>query len=128
MLLNVYLHHHLDRRWRRKHADVPLLRWADDLLVLCRTQEEAQQVYQDLKSLLLPAGMRLKSDPERAIHDLAGGDRAEWLGFRLSKGAGGLKVTLTDKAWKSLSDNLGQAHEKNDAPLQASWRRPPTTV
>ncbi len=39
LLLNVYLHHFLDKKWRRLHPDATLIRWADDLLVLCREQE-----------------------------------------------------------------------------------------
>ena len=42
LLLNLYLHHHLDKPWRREHPDVPLIRVADDILLLCRTVEEAR--------------------------------------------------------------------------------------
>ena len=38
LLLNLYLHHLLDVRWRTLHPDSPLLRYADDLLLLCRMQ------------------------------------------------------------------------------------------
>jgi hypothetical protein len=50
-----------------------LLRWADDLLILCRTQEQAQQAYQDLTQLLPPIGMTLKGKAEQAIHNLGNG-------------------------------------------------------
>jgi integrase len=39
LMLNLYLDHFLDRVWRRLLPDTPLLRSADDLLVLCRTEE-----------------------------------------------------------------------------------------
>ena len=60
LLLNLYLDHHLDRRWRMRHPDLPLIRVADDILVLTRNQEEAQQTWTDLREMLLPAGMPLK--------------------------------------------------------------------
>jgi hypothetical protein len=102
LLLNLYLHHLLDRRWQRQHSDMALLRWADDLLVLCRTQEQAQQAYNDLKRQLLPIGMTLKGKAELAIHNLGVGDSAIWLGYRLSRDGGGLKATMTENAWQSL--------------------------
>jgi retron-type reverse transcriptase len=120
LLLNLYLHHHLDRKWRRQHPDVPLLRWADDLLLLCRSQEQAVKAYQGLNSLLLPAGMKLKGTPEQAIQDLQSGCRAEWLGYQLGRDEESMKVSLTEKAWKSLSMKLELCHEKDGSPLRAA--------
>src|SRR5262249_2770524 len=60
LLLNLYLHHHLDRKWRASQPDVPLIRYADDLLLLCESPEEAAQAYDDLKDLLQPTGMVIK--------------------------------------------------------------------
>ena len=119
LLLNVYLDHFLDRKWRRQHPDVTLLRWADDVLILCRTREEARQAYRDLGRLLLPTGMRLKATPEQAIHDLGSGDHAEWLGYRLQMERNGLKAHLTEKAWRSLEEKLGLCHEKDSSPIRA---------
>jgi group II intron reverse transcriptase/maturase len=119
LLLNVYLTHFLDRRWRRLHPDVPLIRWADDLLLLCRTRDAARQAYQGLTRLLTPAGMALKATPEQATHDLANGGRVDWLGYQFGKDAEGLKVSTTEKAWKSLRENLELAHTKAGSPIQA---------
>jgi hypothetical protein len=113
LLLNVYLNHFLDRRWNKLFAGVPLLRWADDVLVLTRTKQEALQAYQGLKRLLLPAGMRLKGTPEQAVHDLQGGAEVIWLGYRLCRNKGGLEVSLTERSWKRLSERLELCHEKD---------------
>jgi hypothetical protein len=64
--------------------------------------------------------MRLKSEPEQAVHDLGRREQAEWLGYRLSQGDGRLKVNLTEDAWRSLSKKLGQAHDKADSPTRAN--------
>jgi hypothetical protein len=119
LLLNLYLHHLLDRRWQRQHPDMALLRWADDLLVLCRTQEQAQQAYNDLQRLLLPIGMTLKGTAEQAIHNLGNGNPAIWLGYQLLRDGGGLKVSLTEDAWQSLTQNLELCHTKPGSPLRA---------
>jgi RNA-directed DNA polymerase len=119
LLLNVYLHHFLDRKWRRLHPDVVLIRWADDLLVLCRTRTEAIQAHEDLERLLRPAGMQVKGTPERTVHDLSSGAAAEWLGYRLSKGVKGLKVRIAEGAWRSLTQHLEDCHRKDESPLRA---------
>jgi retron-type reverse transcriptase len=119
LLLNVYLNHCLDRPWNKLHPDVTLIRWADDLLVLCRSVEEAQQAYQDLTRLLLPTGMRMKSSPEKAVCNLGNGSHVDWLGYRLAKEGDEVKVYLTDKAWTSLQDKLELDHTKVGSPLRA---------
>jgi hypothetical protein len=63
--------------------------------------------------------MRLKSTPEQAVHDLKSGEHADWLGFRLSEEGGRLKVSLTEKAWASLAEQLELAHERDSSPLRA---------
>ena len=119
LLLNAYLNHVLDRRWNKLFAGVPLLRWADDVLILTRTRQEALQAYQGLKQLLLPAGMRLKGNPTQAVHDLQGGESIIWLGHRLCRIKGGLEVSLTTRAWKRLSERLELCHEKDCSSLRA---------
>jgi RNA-directed DNA polymerase len=120
LLLNVYLDHFLDKKWLRLHPDNPLLRWADDLLVLCRDPEEAQQTYQNLQGLLIPVGMKLKGTPEKTIHDLQNSEFADWLGYRLRKGTNGLIVNMTESAWESLAEKLEQDHEEDCSPLRAN--------
>jgi RNA-directed DNA polymerase len=119
LLLNIYLGHLLDRKWRRLFPDMPLLRWADDLLILTRTKQEALQAYQGLEQLLRPAGMRLKGTLTQAVHDLQGDAEAVWLGYRLRKGEGGLEVSLTERSWKRLSERLELCHEKDCSSLRA---------
>jgi hypothetical protein len=120
LLLNVYLDHLLDKKWLRLHPDNPLLRWADDLLVLCKNPEEAEQAYQELQRFLMPAGMKLKGTPEQAIHDLRDGTSADWLGYRLNKGKNRLVVNTTESAWGSLAEKLEQDHERDCSPIRAN--------
>jgi retron-type reverse transcriptase len=119
LLLNVYLNHFLDRRWNKMFPGVPLLRWADDVLILCRTKQEALTAYQGLRRLLLPTGMRLKGTPEQAVIDLQGGAEIVWLGYRICKAEGGLKVSLTERSWRRLSERLELCHEKDCSSIRA---------
>lgn len=68
LLLNVYLHHILDEPWRKTWASVPMIRVADDILLLCRTRKEAQEARAGLATLLTPA--RHAVEGRRAGHDL----------------------------------------------------------
>jgi hypothetical protein len=57
LFLNVYLDHVLDRPWAKRRPATPLIRVADDLLVLARDGDEAQLAHQDLTARLQAAGM-----------------------------------------------------------------------
>ncbi len=120
LLLNVYLDHLLDKPWRKIHSDLPLLRVADDLLVLCRDRADAEAARADLDRLLRPAGMPLKGSPETAIRDLRTGQTANWLGFQLQQDDNRLQFTLGDKSWEKLEDRLALLHTKPNAPIRAT--------
>jgi ribonuclease HI/retron-type reverse transcriptase len=119
LLLNLYLTHVLDRPWRQHHPDLPLIRVADDLLVLCRTAEEARSTHQELIRLLRPAGMPLKGSPGTAIRDVGSGETANWLGFQVGFHHGELRIGLSDRSWHRLEQNLALDHTKPNAPVRA---------
>ncbi len=64
--------------------------------------------------------MTLKSNPEKAVHDLRSGASAEWLGYRLYKEQNELKASLTEKAWSSLKEKLELNHTKAGSSLRAA--------
>jgi ribonuclease HI len=116
--LNLYLDHVLDRPWRKRHPDAPLLRSADDILVPCRTEKEALDAQHHLRRILTPAGMPLK-DSTRPVRDLHKGETADWLGYRIFRGKDGLKARISVDAWSTLAERLLQAHDKPASPLRA---------
>ena len=86
LLANVYLHA-LDERWRSGGMDghggekrAHLVRYADDLVLLSRTEELAKKSLQELRSLLEPLGLRLNEEKSRIVHALDGFD---FLGFHV---------------------------------------------
>jgi CRISPR-associated protein Cas1 len=54
LLLNVYLDQVLDRPWAKSRPDIPLIRYADDLLALTRDPDQAADAHTHLRSLLTP--------------------------------------------------------------------------
>ena len=119
LLLNLYCHHFLDRPWRGRRPAAPLIRVADDLLVLCRNTKEAQEAHAALTALLNSAGLPVKLGFENAMHRLTRRDPADWLGFRIRRGKQGLVFDLAEKTWARLEERLARAHEEPDSPLRA---------
>jgi RNA-directed DNA polymerase len=78
-LCNVYLHR-FDRQWAgRGHG--ALVRYADDMVVMCRTQQEAQRALAALRELLAELGLTLKDDKTRIVQLREGGEGLDFLGF-----------------------------------------------
>jgi hypothetical protein len=117
-MLNLYLHWHLDRPWQRDHPEIPLVRFADDLLGLCRTAKQAANARNWLEEILVPAGFTLKP-VAKSVHALKSGETADWLGFAISKPGRGLAAGIAERAWKALEGHFALAHFKSGAQLRA---------
>lgn len=112
LMLNLYLHHVLDRPWRRRRGWLPLIRVADDLLILCRYSFEADHAHENLTTLLQPVGMPLKFPKVDVIFDLTAGASVNWLGYRLSFDSGALRATISPVAWDRLAGRLVLYHDQ----------------
>ena len=117
LLLNFHLDGVLDQKWKKRHPDIPLIRYADDILLLCRNVEEAQQAYETLTELLQPTGMQLKGSFETDTADLRTGHRAEWLGYSLGMVGGEITVEISEKLSKKLHHHLATALIEADGAL-----------
>jgi len=78
-LCNVYLHR-LDRQWAERGHGV-LVRFADDLLVMCRTQKEADAALAAMRQILGELGLELKDAKTRIVHLELDGEGVDFLGF-----------------------------------------------
>jgi RNA-directed DNA polymerase len=92
LMCNVYLHR-LDRAWRGAYG--ALVRYADDALVMCRSQGQAVAALARLTTLLAELGLEPKAAKTRIVHLTAGGEGVDFLGFhhrlvrsRASRGTG----------------------------------------
>jgi len=79
VLCNVYLHR-LDRQWAKRGTGV-LVRYADDLVVLCHSKREAEAALVSLRSILAELGLELKQAKTRIVHLREGGEGLDFLGF-----------------------------------------------
>jgi RNA-directed DNA polymerase len=94
VLCNVYLHR-LDRAWRGAYGT--LVRYADDLLVICRSRGQAKAALARLRALLADLGLEPKAAKTRIVCLVEGGEGFDFLGFhhrlvrtRPRRGSGGL--------------------------------------
>ena len=79
LLCNVYLHR-LDRQWARRGHGV-LVRYADDLVAMCRTRAEAEAALASLRQMLAELGLQPKEAKTRIVHLREGGEGLDFLGF-----------------------------------------------
>jgi RNA-directed DNA polymerase len=81
LMANVVLHR-LDRRWHDRHRRLgEIVRYADDLVILCPTRERADEALATLESILAELGLRLAS-AKTSVVDLRGPKSGfDFLGF-----------------------------------------------
>src|SRR5450631_3859653 len=78
-LCNVYLHR-LDRQWTERGTGV-LVRFADDMVVMCRSRVEAERALEALRVILSELGLTLKDAKTRIVELREGGEGLDFLGF-----------------------------------------------
>jgi RNA-directed DNA polymerase len=79
VLCNVYLHR-LDRQWAQRGHGI-LVRYADDLLAICKTKREAESALEAFTAILDELGLELKPAKTRIVHLREGGEGLDFLGF-----------------------------------------------
>jgi RNA-directed DNA polymerase len=81
LLANVYLHA-LDRAWQERAGRLGVLvRYADDLVVLCRTKAQAEAALAELRALLAGLGLELAEAKTRLVCLNEEGEGFDFLGF-----------------------------------------------
>ena len=86
LLCNVYLHR-LDRAWDTREHGV-LVRYCDELVVMCQSGEQADAALARVTVLLGALGLEPKASKTRIVHLVEGGQGLDFLGFhnRLVRG------------------------------------------
>lgn len=85
LLANAFLHW-LDRLWARRcqHLGV-LVRYCDDLVVLCRTEVQAHEALRQLEAILGRLGLQLHPHKTRLVQLTEGREGFDFLGFHHRK-------------------------------------------
>ena len=127
-MCNVYLHR-LDRAW--DEHDGVLVRYADDLVVMCWSRSQAERALERLTAVLAGLGLEPKAAKTRIVHLQVGGEGFDFLGFhhRLvrSRGLNGKKpVTFlarwpSDKAMQHARDRIRELTRRSRLLLPQKW-------
>lgn len=113
LLANVYLHE-LDVRMRA--GGWHLTRYADDFVVLCSTQQEAQAALEAIRSWTAETGLTLHPDKTHVGNCMVEGQGFEFLGYRFEAGRRWVRrksiAALRDRIRKKTRRNNGNSLER----------------
>jgi RNA-directed DNA polymerase len=81
LLANIALHS-LDEAWQASGRRLGVLaKYADDLVALCATREQAEEARELVAAVLDPIGLRLHPEKTRIVHLAQGAEGFDFLGF-----------------------------------------------
>ena len=107
LLANIYLHE-LDVEMRE--AGLVMIRYADDTVVLCRSQEEAQSALVRMQAWVTANGLTLHPDKTHLGDCRIDGQGFEFLGYRFEAG----KRWVRKKSLMSLNDKIRAKTKRNE--------------
>jgi RNA-directed DNA polymerase len=85
LLSNIYLHY-LDRVWQNKCSHIgKLVRFADDLVLMCNTESKAKEAHRRLGLIMERLGLKLHPVKTRIVNISRGKDSFEFLGCTIRK-------------------------------------------
>lgn len=68
LLANLYLHYAFDVWISRKSCSTPFERYADDIIIHCKTEEEATELLDQIKERLGECGLEINPDKTRIVY------------------------------------------------------------
>ncbi len=104
LLANIYLDP-LD--WLMAGLGFEMVRYADDMVVLCRSQEEAQAALEKLREWMSGAGLTLHPDKTRAVDMNQADSHFDFLGYRFQRSRRGRMMRLVrPKSLRKLRESI----------------------
>ena len=125
LLANLFMHYAFDKWMDRENSRCPFERYADDVVIHCDTEQQAQQLCADLAARLGSLGLELHPDKTKIVYckDTKRRDEAEHTSFdflaytfrgRLARGRRGFFVSfspaMSPKAKKAIGKQIRDWH------------------
>jgi group II intron reverse transcriptase/maturase len=128
LLCNVALHV-LDAEWARTSGSLGVLvRYADDLLVVCRSRAHAEQARRRVAEILAGLGLHLHPDKTRIVCLTRGQQGVDFLGFHLRKveswrfrGRYYLQRWPSDRAMAAIRAKIREATDRRFVGYPVDW-------
>jgi len=112
LLANIYLNP-LD--WLMAGAGMEMVRYADDMVVLCRHPQEAEQALGIVRSWMEAAGLTLHPEKTRVVAMNEAGHHFDFLGYRFWLGKrGNIRRFVRPKSKKKLRESLKPLTRRNN--------------
>lgn len=113
LLANIYLNP-LD--WIMKEEGYEMIRYADDMVVLCRDGQSAHRALERIRQWMEQAGLALHAQKTRLVEMNRPGEWFDFLGYRFYRNKkGGLMRLVRDKSQKKLRARLKPLTRRNCA-------------
>lgn len=105
LLANIYLNP-LD--WKMNKAGHEMVRYADDMVILCRDAEQAETVLSELRKWASQAGLTLHPEKTRIVNMGQPGEHFEFLGYKFwrSKKSGEVDRYIRPKSEKKFKEGI----------------------
>jgi len=103
LLANLYLDP-LD--WLMEGLGYEMVRYADDLVVLCQSPEEAQEAFRGIERWMEQAGLKLHPDKTRIVDTTQARSSFEFLGYRFYRAKRGVQKYVRAKSLKKLREKI----------------------
>jgi len=115
LLANIYLNP-LDWKMSRKPQEIKIVRYADDIIVLCKSDETSAQAHQQVESWMSEAGLTLHPEKTHRVDMGQAGASFEFLGYRFKRSNQGKLLRLVRaKSRKKLRENVCRVTRRNNA-------------
>ena len=112
LLANIYLDP-LD--WMMAQSGFEMVRYADDMVVLCRSQEQAAAALSALKEWMEGAGLTLHPDKTRVVDMNQAGSHFDFLGYRFYRSRRGRLCRLVrPKSLRKLRETIKPKTRRNN--------------
>jgi RNA-directed DNA polymerase len=113
LLANIYLDP-LD--WQMAGSGFEMVRYADDMVVLCRSQEEAVAALSAIKDWMEGAGLTLHPEKTRVVDMNPAGSHLDFLGYRFKRSRRGRIVRLVrPKSLRKLRETIKPKTRRNNS-------------
>jgi RNA-directed DNA polymerase len=112
LLANIYLDP-LD--WLMAGLGFEMVRYADDMVVLCRSQEEAEAALEKLREWMAEAGLTLHPDKTRTVDMSVADSHFDFLGYRFKRSRRGRLIRLVrPKSLRKLRESIKPRTRRNN--------------
>jgi RNA-directed DNA polymerase len=118
LLANIYLDP-LD--WLMAGSGFEMVRYADDMVVMCSTEEEAKAALEKLREWMVMAGLTLHPDKTRTVDMNLAGSHFDFLGYRFQRSKTGKMMRLIrPKSLRKLRETIKpRTRRKNGKSMKA---------